>query len=205
MQVLTLRLPPKGLQASSSKMSSGDDTFKWYCHLDSIKLKLNETSRMILKNMKQDNPRTRMPPPPPPPSPSPHLPHLDPLRHPSPLLPPPGTPFGTVPQRPCHRVLARTWAETAGEHTPGPQTPTVKREPFAPHSGKMLMPFDFNLHSSAQHLCCIFTSEQSRVAMRTVLHLHPVKHRPYGIYGTHLILKITSKYRLQLSISIASV
>ena len=32
MQVLTLRLPPKGLQASSSKMSSGDDTFNWYCH-----------------------------------------------------------------------------------------------------------------------------------------------------------------------------
>ena len=64
----------------------------------------------------------------------PHPPSLplDPLRHPSPFFPP-RTPFGTVPQRPCHRVLARTWAETAGEHTPGPQTPTVKREPFAPH------------------------------------------------------------------------
>jgi len=27
-------------------------------------------------------------------------------------------------------------------HTPGPQTPTVKREPFAPHSGKWFPDFD---------------------------------------------------------------
>ena len=33
-------------------MSSGADTFKGHCHLDSIKLKLNETSRRIFKNMK---------------------------------------------------------------------------------------------------------------------------------------------------------
>ena len=68
----------------------------------------------------------------------PHPPPLPPgpPSAPLPLLPPPRT-LGTVPQRPCHRVLARTWAETAGEHTPGPQTPTVKREPFAPHSEKL--------------------------------------------------------------------
>ena len=52
---------------------------------------------------------------------------------PAPLSPPAlsSPPFGSVPQRPCHRPLARSQAETASEHTPGPQTPTVKREPFA--------------------------------------------------------------------------
>ena len=75
------------------------------------------------------NPRTRMPPPvPSPPSPS------SPPFPPSPC-PPAGHPSRALPN-PIFRALARRAATKASEHTPGPQTATVKREPFTPHSGK---------------------------------------------------------------------